>query len=497
MYAGRPRPACIRARLQSCRATPINPCHSERGRRGDRVEGPAFSMNGSELSTRRLLRRGATTDISPASLACPERSRRVSAGSVRPLSRRTRAVGTRRMYVVVVRALLIINSGFQNKFTFLVAKARCRMIIHGSLNEANTMPTTTSLNVQDLKLDLRNFRTVPQPNESGAITALVSINPDWFWALTESILADGYHPTENILVLATGKGVMEVKEGNRRIAALKLVHGYARPSQVIIPSNIQASIDNLSETWKNTNRLVPCAVYQPSEAAAVDRIVTLTHGKGEKAGRDPWGAVPRARHNRDQNSASEPGLDLLEKYLKSGLNITPAQKQRWAGEYSLSVLDEAIKRIAPRMGLGSARELADKYPKIKYRDALEQILHDIGSELLGFEQVRTADFAVTLGIPAPANQSTASGSASSSTQTQGASGTTQSTAQTKASGKRRAVGVNDPQAVSRALKKFKPVGNNREKVVTLLAEAKTLNVAKHPHAFCFVLRSMFELSAKA
>src|SRR5262249_12791417 len=62
---------------------------------------------------------------------------------------------------------------------------------------------------------------------------------------------------------------------------------------------------------------------------------------------------------------------------------------------------------------------------------------------------------------------------------------------------RRAVSVDDPRAVSRALRKFIPVGNNRDKVVTLLNESKTLNVNKHPHAFCFLLRSMFELSAKA
>lgn len=366
------------------------------------------------------------------------------------------------------------------------------------------MPTTTSLPVQDLKLDLKNFRTVPQGTEGNAIAALVSIKPDWFWALMESLLADGYHPTENILVLAGGKSGTdyEVKEGNRRIAALKLIHGYARPNTFTIPSHIQDQIAKLTDAWKNANRIVPCAVYQQNEAAAVDRIVNLTHGKGEKAGRDPWGALPRARHNRDVNGASEPGLDLLESYLKRGQNITPAQKQRWAGEYNLSIADEAIKRLAPRIGLGSARDLADKYPKTKYRDALEQILHNIGSGLLGFEEVRSADFAVALGIPATAAQTgttaTQSGGGQSATSASGAqSSTATGTSAKSGSMKRRAVGINDPRAVSRTLRKFQPLGNNREKVVTLLDEAKTLNVFKHPHAFCFLLRSMFELSAKA
>src|SRR5262249_13875367 len=126
------------------------------------------------------------------------------------------------------------------------------------------MPATTSLSVQELKLDLKNFRTVPQATEGSAISALVSINPDWFWALTESLLTDGYYPTENLLVLAGGKSGtdMEVREGNRRVAALKLIHGYVRRSLVTIPSHIETMIAGLSDEWKNANRLVPCAVYQ-------------------------------------------------------------------------------------------------------------------------------------------------------------------------------------------------------------------------------------------
>jgi hypothetical protein len=359
------------------------------------------------------------------------------------------------------------------------------------------MPSTTQLSVQDLKLDLKNFRTIPQSSEPNAISALVSINPDWFWALTESLIDDGYHLTENILVLAGGKSGtdMEVREGNRRIAALKMIHGHAKRDHLIVPANIEAKIQAITSGWKNANKLVPCALYQPAEADLLNRIVDLTHGKGEKAGRHPWGTVPRARHNRDRNGASEPGLDLLESYLKKGQNITAAQKQRWAGEYNLTVLDEAVKRLAPRLGSSSSRDLADAYPKVKYRAALEKVLHDIGIEMVGFDEVRGADFAVAEGIPAPAAPATAATSGGSGAPT-GTTGTQPSSKGTTG-GKRKAVSVDDPRAVSRALKKFMPVGHNRDKVVTLLNEAKTLNVGRYPHAFCFLLRSMFELSAKA
>jgi hypothetical protein len=47
------------------------------------------------------------------------------------------------------------------------------------------------------------------------------------------------------------------------------------------------------------------------------------------------------------------------------------------------------------------------------------------------------------------------------------------------------------------LKKFSPRGKNREKVVTLRNELQKLKIADNPIAFCFILRSMFEISAKA
>ena len=84
-----------------------------------------------------------------------------------------------------------------------------------------------NLSVDSLSLDLTNYRTIPQKDENDAINALITIDPDWFWALMDSLLEDGYNPTENIIVLhSDGKYV--VREGNRRIAVLKIIFGYVK-----------------------------------------------------------------------------------------------------------------------------------------------------------------------------------------------------------------------------------------------------------------------------
>ena len=374
------------------------------------------------------------------------------------------------------------------------------------------MPTQTLLSVKQLKLDLENFRTIPQKNESHEIQAMVSINPDWFWALAESILSDGYLPTENIIVVKGGKTGKDyiVKEGNRRISVLKLALHLMPSTGLSIPSHISETISDLSKAWKVANAKVPCAVYDQSESDVVDKIVALSHGKGEKAGRDGWTAVARARHNRDKMGVSEPALDLLEKYFKHGKNVTQEQAQRWSGDYPLTVLDEAMKKLSGRLGATTARDLADKYPtKVQNKATLENILRDVGLRTLTFEIIRnkieefgTARYGMpSLQQPVTSPQTTGALPNSAGQQPANATPSTISTISGTPTAiikpPKKAAPIASGRSVLTILRRFQPRGQNREKVVTLLEEARQLRLDKHPHAFCFVLRSMFEISAKA
>jgi hypothetical protein len=361
-------------------------------------------------------------------------------------------------------------------------------------------PQTKSVPVKDLSLDLSNFRTVKQPNERSAIDAMISTSPDRFWALTGSLLDTGYLPTDNIIVIRGGGNTLTVKEGNRRIAALKLIHKVHPLSAFEVPQDIADRIKGVKAAWRKDNADVPCAIYDAGDAAIVDRIVTLAHGKGEKAGRDQWNAVARARHNRDINKVAESALDLLEKYLQSGKNVTPVQKARWSGAFPLSVLEEAMKRIAPRLGLASATALASAYPTVKFRDEIETIIHDIGQARLDFDRIRekVTDFAEEYGLPAAKatggakGKGTTKGAATKPTKSAAAAATRR-----KQKAAQKAIATGDPRAVKRLFQDFTPLGRKREKLVALRNEIILLDFQKTPLAFCFVLRSMFELSAKA
>ncbi|MHB1157810.1 MAG: hypothetical protein ACYC26_13365, partial [Phycisphaerales bacterium] len=55
------------------------------------------------------------------------------------------------------------------------------------------MSSLKRIQVSDLHLDLKNYRTLPQKGELAAVKALLAINRDRFWALCESILTDNYY----------------------------------------------------------------------------------------------------------------------------------------------------------------------------------------------------------------------------------------------------------------------------------------------------------------
>src|SRR5258708_5640515 len=138
------------------------------------------------------------------------------------------------------------------------------------------MPETKPLPVKDLDIDLKNYRTISKKNEIDAILAMISVSSGPFWALMHSLLDDGYLPTENILILkgAGSQRKLVVKEGNRRIAGLKLALGYIHSDRIDIPEDLQLKISGLSSAWKSANEAVSCAIYEPTEAEIVDKIVT-------------------------------------------------------------------------------------------------------------------------------------------------------------------------------------------------------------------------------
>lgn len=393
------------------------------------------------------------------------------------------------------------------------------------MNKASrTKPDVKSVLISELFLDLKNFRTVEQNGEKQAVEAILATSTK-FSGLLRSLVKRGYIPRENVIVIQESENKYQVKEGNRRVAALKLLHGLISVDGLDIPNNLAEQINTYTkdELWKGDNNLVPCAIYQPEDIEEVEEIVDQTHAKGQEAGREPWNAVARARRENHKGK-SEPAFVLLDKYLKEGygINLTEHQRLRWGGEYPLTVLEEAMRKISRRLGFANAQELADAYPVVDYREGLEEVIHSIGCKTIGFKHIRNldpqSDFAAQVGIPTITQSTDGEGvvgdSSSLPEDTKGYEeiddralggstlGQTQNVprpgiANNLQKRRKRVAAISDEATVTRLLEELRPNRLGAEKVETLRLEAKRLSLHHTPHAFCFVLRSMLEISAKA
>lgn len=362
------------------------------------------------------------------------------------------------------------------------------------------MPDLRSIAIESLSLDPRNYRTVKQASEEKELHALITIDPDYFWGIADSLLVNNYVATENVLVgePPAGSSIYIVREGNRRVGALKLAHGLLDRGDIEIPEKIEEKLATVTPEWKARNATVPCLAYSPSESKELSRVVSLIHGPRQYASRLPWNPVAKARQNRDELENSEPVLDFLEAYLRRGKNLNSIEKERWTGDYPLTILEEALYAIKDRLGFETLSKLVEGYPALKkFRSGVEKMAHDIGIKSLSFADIRDEqyDFAVVrYGLPertkkaGEKNQSgTKAGAAAKSSK--GNSG--------NPARKVRSAAVEDARSVRRELRNFHPLGRNRAKLTTLVGEARLLTLRDHKYAFCFVLRSMFEISVKA
>jgi len=360
------------------------------------------------------------------------------------------------------------------------------------------MSNITKIDVKDLNLDLENYRTIHQPNEIEAIKAMVAIGSDRFYSLMESLIEDGYYPTENIIVIKKKEEYI-VKEGNRRIGALKIIFGYIEYED--IPEDKRSRIDSITAEWKMLNQKVPCIVYDSNEAEIVLKNIALIHAKGEKAGRDKWPAVARARFNRDEKKVKEFGLDLLEKYLANSHNISINQQEIWSGDYPLTILNEALSKLYSLLEFSSVEDIIKSYPK-KNRRVLESIMYDIGTHKLGFKDLRNENMAwgKKYGIQIEEPQTAASEDESAAATEMGTTNRTNDTPQENSGSiinqEPYAEPLNDPKSVYSELSKLKPRGQGRGKIVMLLNEMKVIKIEKCPFSFCFLLRSILEISIK-
>lgn len=159
-------------------------------------------------------------------------------------------------------------------------------------------PTREYLPVAVLDFDPHNPRFPDQVNK-GDIDELIErfIRDERLLEIITSIADQGYFDGEPLLVVKAGNGRYHVIEGNRRLAALKLLTG-----ELNVPQG-RTSIDNVREDAKHRPAEVPCLIFAHEDK--IMRYLGFRHITGIKS----WGSLQKARYIKKMRDRFYDGID--------------------------------------------------------------------------------------------------------------------------------------------------------------------------------------------
>lgn len=146
------------------------------------------------------------------------------------------------------------------------------------------MNKVKTIAIQNLLIDLQNPRYDPRTNQREAILTIVTEQGAKLVALAEDIVNEGsLNPSELPMVMPSGNdGMFIVMEGNRRLAALKLLLLPSLLSSLNIPDGTAKKFKVLHEQAKeNLSDEILCTVFESREEAK--HWIELRH-TGEKGG---------------------------------------------------------------------------------------------------------------------------------------------------------------------------------------------------------------------
>ncbi|HEY7285065.1 MAG TPA: hypothetical protein VH497_06475 [Vicinamibacterales bacterium] len=240
------------------------------------------------------------------------------------------------------------------------------------------MANTLTLAPADLLLDEQNPR-IEQPNagQQRALQALAHHLDRKLLKLALDIVENGIDPSNLPIVLPVvgTPARYVVLEGNRRLAALKVLENPDTVSDAVKPTVLKA-LRRLSKTYQsNPIDTIECVVVRDRDAAR--HWIELRHtGLNEGAGIMPWGSDEAARY-KSRTGASEIHSQALD-FLQQRGDLTPEARRKVPATTLKRLIETPVVRA--KIGIekqdGRMALLADEKAVAK---ALMHIVNDLVS----------------------------------------------------------------------------------------------------------------------
>jgi hypothetical protein len=168
-----------------------------------------------------------------------------------------------------------------------------------------------SIEIENLLIDLQNPRFDPKSSQRDALQTIIHDQGKKLYNLAEDIVDSGVNPCEPLLVTQSEDPDFHiVLEGNRRVAALKLLSSPQLLESVKTTKGLHNKYRTLHDRAENTLPTELQCVVLPREDAK--NWIMLKHtGENDGVGVVPWDG--RARHRFRGSSPALQAIDLVEK----------------------------------------------------------------------------------------------------------------------------------------------------------------------------------------
>lgn len=343
------------------------------------------------------------------------------------------------------------------------------------------------LTIEQLLLDSSNPRIGKAANQREALQKVLDDQKDKLAELAESVLSEGMSPIDRLLVLREKQGGEQfiTLEGNRRVAALRILLNPAVLSSLTVKETLKKRFERLSNGF-DRHTIEPIACFEVETREEGTQWIYLRHtGENEGRGVVNWSGLAAARFR-----GSDPALQALE-FVKSHGNLQDHEKHMLEDSFPITTLDRLLstKEVRDLIGVEvKDRKLRTKLDANELIKPLRRMVLDLANKKVNVSglknRTKQVEYVKSFGKDMPSLSKAGSMRAIETISAKESKILTSPV-------KRRA---QDPSERKTLVPRNVRLNISHAKVADIFKELRDLKLEDHPHASSVLLRVFLELS---
>lgn len=247
-----------------------------------------------------------------------------------------------------------------------------------------------SVQIDNLLLDLSNPRISKSSSQREALQKIIEDQDVKLASLAQSIVQDGLNPMDRFLIIKAvdEQGKFVVIEGNRRLAALKILTNPTVLGSLEVRASLQRRLEAIAADFSLSSfRSVDC--FELPDRNSGSMWIKQRHtGENEGRGIVDWNGVARARFR-----GGDPALQALDLVIAHG-GLTDEEKEGIEDRFPISTLDRLLSTPAVRAKLGvdiQQNKLVSNLPPEEAIKPLRRIVRDLANGSINVTGLKKKD----------------------------------------------------------------------------------------------------------